>query len=394
MEHACEHLAELVRINDMLAWSKDNKDSFIAAVAIIKGIIGADIAPTYVLNEACTQLILIASDEERAILGEEYATMPTGAHVRSPWVNPGEWPVSARDHLDSEAWAILPDSFKAWFGTSGIVCSMHADGRHLGAFLLCFNDEYVLTQPVREFLAIAGRILGSALYRWQVAARERELGALEERLRISDELHDDLSQQMAGLGLRTEMLQVDVRNGDAALLAKDVAEVAEMVTRLKRRVRPEMLGLRSDGDLGEGSLLDRVREQIDAFETQCEVPVVSELPAAEDADRVPLGVGMQLLRVLQEALANAYLHSHATRVVVRLLVPQTKVSLEIEDDGDGFDPDAIPDSRLGVRIMSRRMEQVGGRLEITPAHPRGTRLVAEAPLRSVRRVAFAMQDHR
>jgi len=394
VEDVWTHAAELVRINDMLAWSKDNTDSFLSAVAIIKGIIGADIAPTYVLNEACTQLILIANDEERAILGDEYLTMPTGAHVRSPWVNPGEWPVSALDHLDSEAWAILPDSFKVWFGTSGIVCSMHADGRHLGAFLLCFKDEYVLTQPVREFLAIAGRILGSALYRWQMAARERELGALEERLRISDELHDDLSQQVASLGLRTEMLQLDLRAGDATLLTKDVGEVVELVTRLQRRIRHEMLGLRSDGDLTEGSLLARVRQQIDAFESQCEVPVRSELPTAEEADRVPLEVGMQLLRVLQEALANAYLHSHAAGVMVRFLVPKTKVRLEIEDDGDGFDPELIPDSRLGVRIMSRRMEQVGGKLEIAPAASRGTRVVAEAPLVSVRRVAFAMDDHR
>jgi signal transduction histidine kinase len=394
VEHPCAHLADLVRINDMLAWSHDNKGSFISAVAIIKGIIGADIAPTYVLNEACTQLILIANDEERAILGDEYATMPTGAHVRPPWVNPGEWPVSALDHLDSEAWAILPASFKAWFGTSGIVCSMHADGRHLGAVLLCFRHEYVLTQPAREFLAIAGRILGSALYRWQVAARERELGALEERQRISEELHDDLSQQIASLGLRAEMLQLDLRAGDSALLGKDVAELTDMTTRLKRRVRHEMLGLRSDGETVEGSFLDRIHSQIDTFESQCEVPVVGKLPAAAEADRVPLAVGMQLQRVLQEALANAYLHSHATGVVVRLRVAHTKVSLEIEDDGNGFDPDAIPDSRLGVRIMCRRMEQVGGTLEIGPATPRGTRVVAEAPLRSLRRVAIPMEDHR
>ena len=147
--------------------------------------------------------------------------------------------------------------------------------------------------------------------------------------------------------------QLDLRAGDPALLAKDVAEVADMVTRLKRRIRHEMLGLRSDGDDRRG-LVPRAGPPADR---RLREPVRG--PGAQRAavrrggrPRSRSQVGMQLLRVLQEALANAYLHSHATGVVVRFLVPQTKVRLEIEDDGDGFDPDGIPDSRLGVRIMT------------------------------------------
>lgn len=393
MEPAYAPLAELVRINDTLSWSKDNKDSFLSAVAIIKEIVGAARAPVYILNDSCTQLVLVTDDEQRAFLGEEYATMPVGPHVRAPWINRGEWPVSATDHLDEEAWAILPDSFKAWFGTSGVVVSMHADGRHLGAVLLCFDGTFVLTRPVKEFLAVAGRILGSAVYRWQVAARERELGALEERRRLSEELHDDLSQQIANLGLRAGMLQLDLSSGDTELLGRDVGELVDMVTRLKKSIRHEMLGMRSDAGMVEGSFLDQVRQHVDYFQSQCDLPVDFQDPTSDEADRVPLEVGMQLLRVLQEALANAYLHAHATRVTVRLLVAQTKVRFEVEDDGDGFDPESIPDSRLGLRIMRERMEQVDGSLEIGPAASGGTKVVAEAPLLSLSRVPLPVDGH-
>ena len=79
MEHAYASLAELVRINDTLSWSKDNKDSFLSAVAIIKEIVGAARAPVYILNGSCTQLVLVTDDEQRAVLGDEYRTMPVGA---------------------------------------------------------------------------------------------------------------------------------------------------------------------------------------------------------------------------------------------------------------------------------------------------------------------------
>jgi signal transduction histidine kinase len=56
------------------------------------------------------------------------------------------------------------------------------------------------------------------------------------------------------------------------------------------------------------------------------------------------------------------------------------VRLEIEDDGIGFALSEVPESRMGMRIMRQRMEQIDGRLEVLPASPRGTILVAEAPV--------------
>ncbi|MDR2566830.1 MAG: ATP-binding protein [Bifidobacteriaceae bacterium] len=94
---------------------------------------------------------------------------------------------------------------------------------------------------------------------------------------------------------------------------------------------------------------------------------------------VPLEVTTQLTRVLQEALANARIHSVAGRVVVRLAASGTRVRLEVEDDGSGFDPDAVPDTRLGMVIMKERMAQVGGELSVRSSVGHGTLVTAEAP---------------
>ena len=379
------YLAELVRINDTLIWSHDRTDSFVAAVEIIRARMGARIAPTYLLDEAGNLLVLVADEPTRAELGPHFATMPAHEHIREPWINPGEWPVSASEHLEHDAWTSLPQDFKDWFGESGVVVSIHADGRHLGAVLLCFDGPWPLTDERKEFLAAAGRILGNAVYRWQVAGRERELGALEERRRLGDELHVDLSQQVAAIGLHAGVMDLDVAGGDLERLRSDVERLGELARTLSSSLRHQMLGLRSDAQAVSGPFDQLVRRHVESFERQFGIPVTLECEAGCDTSEIPLGVAAQLVRVLQEALANVHLHAQATRVRVRLLPSRTRIRLEIEDDGNGFDPTSVPDSRLGVRIMSERMQQVDGQVQFGRATGGGTRVTAEAPLRATRR---------
>ena len=380
MGQECSYLVELVRINDTLICSHDRGDSYLEAVRIIKDVIGAKLAPSFLLDETGTRLDLVTDDEQRAILGDEFATMPASEHVREPWINTGEWPVSAADHLDDDGWTILPDHFKEWFGTSGVVVSIHADGRHLGAVVLSFEGEFILTQTKKEFLAAAGRILGNALYRWQVGARERELGALEERRRLSDELHVDLSQQVATLGLHMGAMKLDLAEANVDRLEEDVRQLDDTVSALKRSLRHQMLGLRSEGEVISGSFVERMRSHVDNFERQLAIPVKLDCPRPGEADNVPVAVAVQLIRVLQEALSNAHMHSRASGVTVRLLAARTRIRLEIQDNGKGFDPDSVPDSRLGLRIMRERMQQIDGFLSIGPAQMGGTLVVAEVPL--------------
>ncbi len=386
MDEGCSYLAELVRINDTLNWSSDRRGSYLAAVEVLRERVGARLAPTYLLESTGTRLVLVADDEEEAFLSDEYATLSAAGHVRSPWVNPQEWPVSAADHLDDESWIEQPESFKQWFGQWGVVVPLHADGRHLGAVLLCFDSEFLLRSPVAEFLAAAGRILGGALYRWQVLDRERELGALEERRRLGDELHDDLSQRAAGIGLHIAAMRLAAERG--ADLGERLARLDGAVGELRRSLRHEMLGLRADAQLVDGSLLAQVRAHLEHFEHELGIPAALECPDPDGVDAVPLPVAAQLLRVLQESLSNAHLHAAASRVTVRLLPARTRIRLEVEDDGNGFDPASVPDSRLGLRIMRERMEQLEGSLHISSSDGGGTLVAADAPLTGSLPAAF------
>ena len=372
-------LTELVRINDVLNWSQDRVETLTDAADRIRRFVGAKLAPIFLLDRTGTRLELVTDDAQRRVLQEGFGTMPAVQHLRSPWINAEEWPVSAADYLDHESWAILPDDFKAWFGTSGIVVSIHADGRHLGAVLLAFDGDFHLDDDVCAFLAVAGRILGNALYRWQSSEREQELGALQERRRLGEELHVDLAQQTAALGLEVEAVRLDVETG-SDLLGEDVATLQASVDSLQKSLRHQMLGLRADAALGSGRLVDAVREHLDNFRSQLELQAHFVCRDRAVVDQVPVTVSAQLLRVLQESLSNCHLHAAATAVTVRLFAASTRVRMEIQDNGIGFDPASVPDSRLGLCIMRERMAQVGGTLTITSMPAGGTLVAAEAPL--------------
>jgi signal transduction histidine kinase len=90
-----------------------------------------------------------------------------------------------------------------------------------------------------------------------------------------------------------------------------------------------------------------------------------------------------LLRTIQEALANVARHAAASRVAVTLSYMDDLVSLDIRDDGTGFDPGrqrtACPDSGFGLVMMRRRVQRVAGRLEVESEPGRGTAICALVP---------------
>jgi two-component system NarL family sensor kinase len=95
-----------------------------------------------------------------------------------------------------------------------------------------------------------------------------------------------------------------------------------------------------------------------------------------------------LFRVAQEALANVAKHAAATRVRLALRFGGAGVSLEVEDDGRGFDVEAVqldPRRGIGLRNMRERLASIGGRFEVVSAPGAGTRLRGEVPAEAVER---------
>jgi signal transduction histidine kinase len=94
-----------------------------------------------------------------------------------------------------------------------------------------------------------------------------------------------------------------------------------------------------------------------------------------------------LFRVAQEAITNIAKHAKADSVLIQVAERDDEITIEIEDDGEGFDPSSLPppaarERGLGLLGMRERVELFGGSIEIDSAPGRGTRIVVTAPLRA------------
>ena len=95
---------------------------------------------------------------------------------------------------------------------------------------------------------------------------------------------------------------------------------------------------------------------------------------------LPLNLEQTLYRVAQESLANVARHSAARTVTLHLLYEDSRVCLEIADDGGGFDPESPANSGFGLESMRQRLREVGGSLEVNSEDGEGTRVRAEVLL--------------
>ncbi len=100
------------------------------------------------------------------------------------------------------------------------------------------------------------------------------------------------------------------------------------------------------------------------------------------ATSLPYEVEGELFRIASEALTNARLHAHASRIEVELDGGDAQVVLRIRDDGTGFDPSARGEERYGLRGMEERAKLAGGRFRVVSDRAGGTLVETIVPRRA------------
>ncbi len=203
----------------------------------------------------------------------------------------------------------------------------------------------------------------------EVAVREAE------RKRLGFDLHDNVCQELAGVG----MLLASVRHRlgprqtglttDLARAGDFLAEIVEHLRIMARELRP--LQLR---DLGLEESLIALATRMTSVTTS----IVARVPAP--VPRVGDDVELSVYRVAQEALANALRHGRPRSIVVTLLARDGRLRLEVRDDGCGFDPALRPREALGLTSMEERALALGGRVFVESAPGAGTTIVFDCPI--------------
>lgn len=209
----------------------------------------------------------------------------------------------------------------------------------------------------------------------QLAASERRAGTIAERERVSREIHDTVTQ---GLASSLLLLEAANRAWPGPGSRQDLRQASELLRHNLSDTRSLVHELASPG-LDASPLPDALLQAASQY-----VPDARLLVTGEPRP-VPAEVRHALLRVVQSAAANIKLHASAANATVTLGFLPDAVTLDIYDDGAGFDPAAAaPPSDAGgygLRAMRQRVEQLGGAFSVESAPGEGTIVAAQLPVR-------------
>lgn len=192
---------------------------------------------------------------------------------------------------------------------------------------------------------------------------------LQERQRLSRELHDAVLQSLYGLAMLADVGAAQPEHDTVSTFARirDIARQAIQEMRLFiYQLQPIEL---------EQGLVAALHHRLAAVEGR--VGLGAHLLVEDNVPpSLPIPVRHALYQVAQEALNNILRHAHATNVTIHLDYQDDQYILEIRDDGCGFDPQAPGAGGMGLDNMRQRMAEIGGRLDITSAPGQGTNIRA------------------
>ena len=199
---------------------------------------------------------------------------------------------------------------------------------------------------------------------------------LEERNRIARELHDTLEQELAGITMQLDLATDCFQRSPG--LARSAIDMARNMTRhsmmeARRSVWDLRCHLLENGDL-VSALTQAIQPMVALDQAKIQVRIEG------DPYRLSPEIEMNLLRIGQEAVANALKHANARNIVVELRYEPHRFCLNVIDDGRGFtpgDPAFIARGHFGLLDMHERAESIGCRLQIKSEIGRGTSLHVE-----------------
>ena len=251
--------------------------------------------------------------------------------------------------------------------------------QRLGVFNLYFRTPRLVSEQEKNLLETLGRHLGVAIENQRLLSRERELAVSEERNLLAQELHDSIAQGLAFLNIQVQLLQDSLRHGKADEAMAIAGQLREGVQESYDHVRELLVHFRTR--VNHTDLDTAIVAILEKFEGQTGI--------GTEFDRLGSGMPLrpedqiQVMHIVQESLSNIRKHAKATAVKVKLLRSLEGLTIEVSDNGVGFNPDTDPtvlsDRHVGLKIMKERAHRVGGQCRVTSTVGLGTRVTLSLP---------------
>lgn len=280
-----------------------------------------------------------------------------------------------RARIDDPRYAATNIDLRDQLWDSLLVTPVIYGNKALGVLLLGYPLGVDPDAEERKFIeAVADQtalvIENARLYRRASAA-----AALEERQRLARELHDSVSQALYGIALGARTARRRIGDEGPANVIEPLDYVLSLAEAGLTEMRALIFELRPESIATEG-LVAAIGRQVAATQARYGVKVTATL--ADEPD-ISLDVKEALYRIAQESMHNTVKHARAANITVRLAHEPDQVRLEVQDDGQGFDPAGDFPGHLGLRSMQERARDIGGTLDIESSPGAGTRITLRIP---------------
>ena len=259
---------------------------------------------------------------------------------------------------------------------------LYAHGKKLGVLNVASPDWRQLSAADLRLLYTVGDLVGIAVERARLFARQAEFGATVERNRLAREIHDTLAQGLAAITLQLETADALLETGAGPERTQQAVNQALNLARANLdEARRSVLDLRA-APLEGRTLAQALSALAEESSGKGAVPVRFHATGVTDRP-LPSRLEAGLYRIAQEAVTNAVRHAAARTIRLKLLAQPGQVRLTIIDDGRGFDPNAIPTDRYGLVGINERVRLLGGSLTLQSSPGQGTRVEVRVPLDEV-----------
>lgn len=249
-------------------------------------------------------------------------------------------------------------------------------GRTLGVYNLYVNPESFEHEDLKDLLTSIGRHLGMAIDKARLDEETNRFSIMEERTRLAHELHDSLAQTLASVRFQVRVLDETMRSGNEAAMWQELERIENSVDEAHTELRELIAHFRAPID--KRGFIPSIERTVERFRQDCKgvhIFLQQEWPERS----LPAEYEIQVLRVVQEALANVRKHAQAD--TVRVMMRGDKkgdYTVLVEDDGVGMVEQArcdAPGEHVGLSIMEDRAKRIGGKLIIDSEPGEGVQVI-------------------
>ena len=270
---------------------------------------------------------------------------------------------------------VPPQAFNAGV-KGGVTIPLQAGGEVVGTCSAIYRRRTDWSGEDEEFLLMIGRAIGTFIKRLQDTQKAAELEILDERRRLSGEIHDNVSTLIGSLSLHAAAAQSALDEGDTQAASRGLGRLESIAVDTMRILRDEMISLRLPLEKDDG-FSEGLRDLLQRYEQSWGIATEFD-DSGYGLQEIPLQISIQLTRIFNECLSNTLRHADAHGVKVVLASSIECITLCLEDDGKGFDVDAVSPERFGLKIMKERALAIGGQLEVL-SNSAGTSVCVTVP---------------